>query len=60
VTNAPHSCVAPILAQGRAIGLFYADRVNAAQGLDDESFEAFQLFVQQVSLAVTAVAGRAH
>lgn len=54
VTDAPHACIAPILAQGRPIGLFYADRPNAAQAIDDERFEAFQLFAQQVSLAVTA------
>ncbi|WP_343036106.1 HDOD domain-containing protein [Aromatoleum toluvorans] len=54
VTDAPHACIAPIRAQGRPIGLFYADRPNAAQAIDDESFEAFQLFAQQVSLAVTA------
>lgn len=54
VTNASLACIAPILAQGRPIGLFYADRLNPARGIDDETFEAFQLFAQQVSLAVTA------
>lgn len=54
VTNASLFCIAPILVQGRPIGLFYADRCNEAAGIDDESFEAFQLFAQQVSLAVTA------
>ncbi|MCC4117896.1 HDOD domain-containing protein [Aromatoleum toluclasticum] len=54
VTDAPCACIAPILAQGRPIGLFYADRTHPAEGIDDERFEAFQLFAQQVSLAVTA------
>lgn len=54
VTDAANACIAPILAQGRPIGLFYADRTHAAEGVDDERFEAFQLFAQQVSLAVTA------
>lgn len=55
VTDTAHACIAPILAQGRPIGLFYADRSHAAQGIDDERFEAFLLFAQQVSLAVTSV-----
>lgn len=54
VTDAACACIAPILAQGRPIGLFYADRSHSAEGIDDERFEAFQLFAQQVSLAVTA------
>lgn len=58
VTNADVACVAPILANGRAIGLFYADRVAQSDAIDDEAFDAFQLFVQQVSLAVSAVAQR--
>jgi HD-like signal output (HDOD) protein len=53
VTNAELACIAPILVQGRAIGMFYADRLDAGRGIDDESFEAVQLFAQQVSLAVT-------
>jgi len=56
VTNSTLACIAPIQVQGRVIGMFYADRLNAARGLDDETFEAFQLFAQQVSLAVTAAA----
>ena len=53
-TGASTACIAPIQAQGRAIGLFYADRQNPARGIDDETFEAFQLFAQQVSLALAA------
>ena len=60
VTNASLACVAPILVQGRPIGLFYADRLNPGRGIDDESFEAFQLFAQQVSLAVTAASSSRH
>lgn len=58
VTNAELACMAPILANGRAIGLFYADRMEEGRPIDDETFEAFQLFVQQVSLAVNAVAAQ--
>lgn len=60
ISNAKLACIAPILIQGRPIGLFYADRLNPARGIDDETFEAFQLFVQQVSLAVIASAGGAR
>jgi len=55
LTDATLACLAPIQVNSRAIGLFYADRLNLAMGIDDEAFEAFQLFAQQVSLAVTAV-----
>jgi hypothetical protein len=58
VTNTTVACVAPIVVQGRAIGLFYADRLNPTSAIDDEAFEAMQLFVQQVSLAVAAVASK--
>jgi hypothetical protein len=54
VTSSPLACIAPILVQGRAIGLFYADRQSIARGIDDDTFEAFQLFAQQVSLAVSS------
>lgn len=57
VTAADTACLAPIVANGRAIGLFYADRGHEGASIDDESFDAFQLFVQQVSLAVSRVAG---
>ena len=56
VTNTSLACIAPIQVQGRAIGMFYADRLNPSCGIDDETFEAFQLFAQQVSLAVSAAA----
>lgn len=47
------ACVAPIQAQGRVIGLFYADRPQARAPLDADSVDSFQLFTQQVALAVT-------
>ncbi|MFN3983840.1 MAG: HDOD domain-containing protein [Rhodocyclaceae bacterium] len=51
VTNATEACVAPIELRGHAVGLFYADRCSRGQALDGETFEAFQLFAQQVSIA---------
>jgi len=50
-----HACLAPIVVRNHVIGLFYADRNLQPGPIDAERFEAFQLFVQQVSLA----AGRA-
>ena len=50
VTTASQVCIAPIVIKGRVIGLFYADRLAPVAVVDDEAFEAFQLFVQQVSL----------
>lgn len=46
------ACIAPIQAQGRAIGLFYADRPLARGAIDTDSLDGFLLFSQQVSLAV--------
>lgn len=55
VTNAASACIAPIVVRNHVIGLFYADCSLQATPIDAERFEAFQLFVQQISLA----AGRA-
>lgn len=60
VTGNMPGCIAPILVQGRAIGLFYADRLDLRRSIDDETFDAFQLFAQQVSLAVTASSASRH
>lgn len=51
VTNAQQACIAPIEVRGHVVGLFYVDRSVRGQDIDDEAFEAFQLFVQQVSIA---------
>lgn len=52
------ACLAPIQAQGRVVGLFYADRSGSGQAIDGEAFTAFQHFVQQVSFAFMAAANR--
>lgn len=51
VTECVLGCIAPIVIRGHVIGLFYADRTAPSATLDDESFEAFQLFVQQIALS---------
>lgn len=53
VTNAKSFCIAPILLKGHVIGMCYADGLSE-QDIDDESFETFQLFVQQVALVSAA------
>lgn len=53
VAGEPFGCIAPIQAQGKVIGLFYADRPQARAPIDDESAASFLLFCQQVSLAVS-------
>lgn len=52
VSGMRFACIAPILAQGRAIGLFYADRPHARSAIDRDSVDSLLLFSQQVSLAV--------
>lgn len=58
VTGDGPSCVAPILVQGRMVGLFYADHGAAGPAISQEDFTAFCHFVQQVSFAFAAAAGR--
>lgn len=52
------ACIAPIQAQGRVVGLFYADRSGSGHTIDSEAFTAFQHFVQNVSFAFMAAANR--
>lgn len=52
VTGAEHAALAPIVAQGRPIGMFYADQSAATGPIDDERFGAFLHFVQHVSMAL--------
>ncbi|MEW6646672.1 MAG: HDOD domain-containing protein [Pseudomonadota bacterium] len=43
---------APILVNGKAIGLFFCDRALSERPLDEESFESFKHFVQQAGLGL--------
>ena len=56
VSDAKIVCLAPIVIRGQVIGLFHAERRGGQRELSDDDFEAFQLFVQQISLAGAAVA----
>ena len=47
---------APLVAQGRAIGLIYSDRKPSGRNLDEESFSSFKHFCQQVNLGLSLVA----
>lgn len=58
VTGEVPGCVAPILAQGRMVGLFYADHGTTGRAVDQETFDAVCHFVQQVSLAFLAASAR--
>lgn len=58
VAGVCHGCIAPVLAQGRPIGLIYADRPHAREAIDRERFESFLLFGQQVTLAASRSGGR--
>lgn len=44
--------VMPVEINGRAIGLFYADRSTSGRILDDEAYTAFKHFCQQANLAL--------
>lgn len=44
--------VAPLIIQGRAIGLVYADRSPSRRPLDEESFTSFRSFGQQANLGL--------
>lgn len=52
VTGGAQFFTAPIEVNGRAIGLFYADRKPSERPLDEDSFLAFKHFCQQANLAL--------
>ncbi|MBL8439266.1 MAG: HDOD domain-containing protein [Zoogloeaceae bacterium] len=52
------ACLAPIIAQGRMIGVIFADRVAGSGALERESFEACSHFAEQVSFAFAAASLR--
>lgn len=49
---------APIIVNGRAIGLFYCDRSQSGRALDEESFESFKHFAQQAGMGLSLLAQR--
>ncbi len=49
---------APIVVNGNAIGLFFADRALSERALDEESFESFKHFAQQAGLGLSHLAPR--
>ena len=48
----------PIEINGRAIGLFYADRQPSGRELDEESYASFRHFTQQANQALTLLSQR--
>ncbi len=50
--------IAPILAGGRTIGVFYTARKSSNRKLDDELFNAFCLFVQQANICLMMLANK--
>lgn len=44
---------APIVINGRAIGLFYADRAISGRGIDNDTFENFSYIVKQANMGLT-------
>jgi HD-like signal output (HDOD) protein len=58
IAGAVPACLAPILAQGRMVGLFYADRGASRAAIAQADFEAFCHFAQQVSFAFSAASSR--
>ena len=52
------ACLAPVLAQNRVVGLFYADNAASEQIIQQEDFQAFCHFAQQVSFAFSAASSR--
>lgn len=45
----------PILIGGKAIGLFYADRIPSKRGLDQKSFQNMEFFALQTSLSLDRI-----
>ena len=51
--------MAPIVGQGRCIGLVYAER-DAVGAIADDAFYAFAHFVQHMSMALQSMRSGAH
>ncbi|MBW1792063.1 MAG: HDOD domain-containing protein [Deltaproteobacteria bacterium] len=47
----------PILVGGKAIGLFYADRIPSKRDLDQKSFQNMEFFALQTSLSLGRITG---
>ncbi|NOR10622.1 MAG: hypothetical protein GQ541_03940, partial [Desulfovibrionaceae bacterium] len=45
----------PILVGGKAIGLFYADRIPSKRDLDQKSFQNMEFFALQTSLSLDRI-----
>jgi HD-like signal output (HDOD) protein len=52
--------VCPIVVNGRAIGVFYADRALSGRPLDEDSYESFKHFAKQANLGLSMIAGRSR
>ena len=52
--------LAPILVNGKAIGLVYADRQPSGRELDISSFEGFKHFIQQANQALNFISQQKH
>lgn len=50
ITGSDEGLLAPIIAKGKAVGLFYADRLHCNLPLDEDSWQGFLHFAQQGSL----------
>lgn len=50
--------VCPIVVNGRAIGVFYADRGLSGRELDEEGFESFQHFTKEANMGLSLLASR--
>lgn len=56
-TKTQEFLVAPVVVKNKPIGLFYADRSLSQRELDDDSFNSFQLFTQQVNMILNRAMG---
>jgi HD-like signal output (HDOD) protein len=50
--------VMPVVVQGKAIGLIYADRSPSGRPLDPDSFASFQHFAQQINMGLSFISQR--
>jgi HD-like signal output (HDOD) protein len=53
VTGPAPFFTAPIVVNGKSIGLIFADRALSGRALDQESFESFQHFVKQANMGLS-------
>lgn len=59
ITGCDDFFIAPLVANGKRVGLIYADMGNSSRSMSPELFDGFKMFIQQAKVAMAVLASRA-